>query len=136
MFIKLLQCIKKIQVRNTLIKRTFNTPLGIISCELNSNFKHIKSNKTGTYEKGIYEIFQTSAHNIELIEFKVKQPFNSRETIMDSKCWIWRIEKVKEIPEIFEIKVGIMDFLKNSEFDFASGENLDAFGVTLKIKGS
>ncbi|SDT05161.1 hypothetical protein [Winogradskyella sediminis] len=117
-------------MRNTLINRTFNTPLGIISCDLNSNYTFIELQNSGSYKNGTYEKFKTSAHDIELIEFKVKQPFYNGETIADSKCWIWRIEKVKEIFEDLEIKVLITDFPKNSEFDFASGENLDAFEIT------
>ncbi|GAB5564112.1 MAG: hypothetical protein Wins2KO_11750 [Winogradskyella sp.] len=113
-----------------MIKRTFNTPLGTVSCELNTNFTHTELQNSGTYENGIFEKFKTSAHNIELIEFKVKQPFYNGETITDSKCWIWRIEKVKDIAENLELKVCISDFSKNSEFDFASGENLDAFEIS------
>jgi len=109
--------------------RTFNTPLGIISCDLHSNRKSIELQNSGTYENGTFERFKTSAHDIELIEFKVKQPFHNGETIKDSKCWIWRIEKIKEISENLELKVTITDFPKNSEFDFASGENLDAFAI-------
>ena len=114
---------------NTLKNRTFNTPLGIISCDLNSNRKSIELQNSGKYENGTFEKFKTSAHDIELIEFKVKQPFHNGETIKDSKCWIWRIEKIKEISENLELKVTITDFPENSEFDFASGENLDAFVI-------
>ncbi|MGJ8551297.1 hypothetical protein [Winogradskyella wichelsiae] len=117
-------------MRNTLINRTFNTPLGVISCDLNSNFTFIELQNSGSYKNGTYIKFKTSAHDIELIEFKVKQPCYNGETIEDSKCWIWRIEKVKEISENLELKVSITDFPKNSEFDFASGENLDAFEIT------
>ncbi|MBP1841749.1 hypothetical protein [Formosa algae] len=113
-----------------MINRTFKTPLGKVSCELNSNLKFVELQNSGNYEKGVYERFKTSAHDIELIEFKVKQPFYNGETISDSKCWIWRIEKVKEISEKLELKVSISDFPKNSEFDYASGENLDAFEIT------
>ena len=112
-----------------MIKRIFITPLGIISCELNSNFTFVELHNSGNYENGTYERFKTSAHDIELIEFKIKQPFYNGETIMDSKCWIWRIEKVKNISENLDIKINILNFPKNSEFDFASGENLDAFEV-------
>ena len=117
-------------MRNTLINRTFHTPLGIISCDLNSNYTFIVLQNSGSYKNGTYEKFKTSAHDIELIEFKVNQPSYNGETIEDSKCWVWRIEKVKEISENLEIKVSITDFLENSEFDFASGENLDAFEIT------
>ncbi len=119
-----------IKTKNILIKRTFNTPLGIISCELNSNLKFIELHSSGNYENGVYQQLKTSSHNIELIEFKIKQPFDIRETITDSKCWVWRIEKVKEQSESLELKVSILDFSKSSKFDFASGENLDAFEVT------
>ena len=115
--------------RNTLKNRIFNTPLGIISCDLNSNRKSTELQNSGTYENGTFERFQTSAHDIELIEFKVKQPFDNGETIKDSKCWIWRIKKIREISENLELKVTITDFPENSEFDFASGENLDAFVI-------
>lgn len=117
-------------MRNRLKRRTYKTPLGIISCELSSNFTFEESPSSGEYENGTYERFKTSAHNIELIEFKIKQPFNNGETISDSKCWIWRIEKFNEIPENIQLKVEITDFPKNAEFDFASGENLDAFEIT------
>ena len=115
--------------RNTLINREFITPLGTISCELNSNFTFVELHNSGNYKNGAYERFKTSAHEIELIEFKIKQPFYNGETIMDSKCWIWRIEKVEDIFENIEVKIATMDFQKNSEYDFASGENLDAFIV-------
>ena len=117
------------KTRNTLIKRTFNTPLGTVSCELNSNFTFIELQNSGSYENGIYERFKTSAHDIELVEFKIKKPFYNGETITDSKCWIWRINKVKEISENLELKVFITDFPKNAEFDYASGENLDAYEI-------
>ena len=118
------------KTRNILIDRTFKTPLGIISCELNSNLKFVEFQNSGNYVNGVYERFKTSAHNIELIEFKVKHPFYNGETITDSKCWIWRIKKVKEISENLELKVFITDLPKNAEIDFASGENLDAFEIT------
>lgn len=118
------------KTRNKLIKRTFITPLGTISCELNSNFKLAELQSSGNYKNGVYKKFKTSAYDIELVEFQVKQPFSSGETITDSKCWIWRIEKIKKIAENLELKVSISDFPKNSEFDFASGENLDAFEIS------
>ena len=118
------------KTKNTLIKRTFDTPLGTVSCQLNSNFTFIKLKKTGNYENGIYERYKTSAHDIELVEFKVKQPFYNGGTIADSKCWIWRIKKVKKISENIQIKVSITDFSKDTEFDFASGENLDSYEIT------
>ncbi len=117
-------------MRNTLINRKFHTPVGIISCNLNSNFTFLELQNSGTYENGTYERFKTSAHDIELIEFKAKQPFYNGETITDSKCWIWRIEKVKEISENLKLKIAVSDCPKNVEFDFASGENLDAFEIT------
>ncbi|MBD3892235.1 hypothetical protein [Olleya marilimosa] len=113
-----------------MIERTFNTPLGTVYCKLNSNFTFVELMNSGNYKNGIYERFKTLAHDIELIEFKVKNPFYNGETITDSKCWIWRIEKVKEISENLEIKASISDFPQNCEFDFASGENLDAFEIT------
>ncbi|GAB5564259.1 MAG: hypothetical protein Wins2KO_13220 [Winogradskyella sp.] len=118
------------KTRNTLIKRTFDTPLGTVSCELNSNFTYAELQNSGAYENGIFERFKTAAYDIELIEFKVKQPFYNGETITDSKCWIWRIKKVKDITENLKIKVLISDYPKNAEFDFATGENLDAFEIT------
>lgn len=117
------------KTRKTLKNKTFNTPLGIISCDLNSNRNYIELLDSGTYENGTFERFKTSAYDIELIEFKVKQPFHNGETIKDSKCWIWKIEKVREKSENLELKVTITDFPENSEFDFASGENLDAFVI-------
>ena len=113
-----------------MIKRTFNTPLGTISCELNSNLTFIELENTGRYENGIYGRFKTSAHDIEIVEFKIKKPFDNGETITNSKCWIWRIEKVKDITENLKIKVLISDYPKNAEFNSATGENLDAFGIT------
>ena len=118
------------KTRNTLIKRTFITPLGTISCELNSNFKFVELQNSGTYINGIFERYKTKGHDIELVEFKVKNPFYNGETITDSKCWIWRIWKVNEISENLELKVSVADSPKNSEFDFATGENLDAFEIT------
>ncbi len=118
-----------IKTRKTLKNKTFNTPLGIISCDLKSNRNYIELLDSGTYKNGAFEKFKTSAYDIELIEFKVKQPFYNRETIKDSKCWIWKIEKVREEPENLELKVTITDFPENSEFDFASGENLDTFVI-------
>ncbi|REG82712.1 hypothetical protein C8N41_1186, partial [Winogradskyella sediminis] len=53
------------KMRNTLINRTFNTPLGIISCDLNYTF--IELQNSGSYKNGTYEKFKTSAHDIELI---------------------------------------------------------------------
>ncbi|WP_417800553.1 hypothetical protein [Tenacibaculum sp.] len=117
-------------MKNTLINRIFDTPLGIISCSLKSNFSFIESQKTGQYKNGTYEKLKTSAFDIELIEFKVKQPNYLGEIVSDSKCWIWRIIKAKDIFENLEIKVSVSDYPKNAEFDFASGENLDAFEIT------
>lgn len=90
----------------------------------------METQNSGHYENGIYEKFKTSAYDIELIEFKVKQPNYIGETVSDSKCWIWRIKKVKDIFENLGIKVSISDYPKNAEFDFATGENLDAFEIT------
>lgn len=113
-----------------LINRKFKTPLGIISCVLESNFSFVESLNSGNYKNGIYERFRTSAHDLELVEFKIKQPFYNGETVADSKCWIWRIKKVNEITENLEIKVSITDFSIDSGFDFACGENLDAYEIT------
>ncbi len=116
-------------MKNTLTKRTFKTPLAAISCALKSNFSFIETQNAGHYENGIYEKFKPSAVDIDLIQFKVKQPNYLGETMSDSKCWIWRITKVKNIFENLEIKVSVSNYLKNVEFDFANGENLDAFEI-------
>ncbi|MBP0905502.1 hypothetical protein ACFSKN_17130 [Mariniflexile gromovii] len=75
-------------MKNTLTNRTFKTPLEIISCALKSNFSFIETHNARRYENGTYEKFKTSAFDIELIEFKIKQPNYLGETISDSKCWI------------------------------------------------
>ena len=116
-------------MKNTLTNRTFKTPLGTISCALKSNFSFIETQNAGHYKNGTYEKFKTSAFDIELIEFKIKQPNYLGETISDSKCWIWRITKVKNIFENLEIKVSVSNYPKNAEFNFATGENLDAFEI-------
>lgn len=118
------------KTRNTLVKSTFKTPLGTVSCELNSNFTLTKLHISGSYENGIYERFKTCAHDIDLVEFQIKQPFYNGETITDSKCWICRIKRVKEISENLKLKVFITVFPKDAEFKFASGENLDAYDIT------
>ena len=81
----------------TIIEKQHITPLGIISCGLKGKPFEKKQIETKTYKNGKSEIIQTASHKIELIEFKIKLPLYTGETVTDSSCWIWRIEKFGEV---------------------------------------
>jgi len=108
-----------------LIHKSFETPLGEVTCRLNSSSSEISLQDTKAYEHGKSEIYETSGHLIELVEFKIRQPLYNGENVTDSNGWIWRIRKTNPQSEQLETSC----FLEPNvgvEFDIATGEHLDA----------
>lgn len=108
-----------------LIRKSFETPLGEVICCLNSSNSEVTLEDTKTYEHSNSDIYRTSGHQIELVEFKIRQPLYNGETVTDSKGWIWRIKKMNTQTEELEI-VCFLNPNDKVEFDIATGQHLDA----------
>lgn len=117
-------------MNNRLINSIFETPMGKVLCELQS--EHSKIEKTGTneYENGESVVYLTHGHRVELIDFKIRLPLYNGETVTDSNAWIWRIEKRNDSDERLAIRCVLKDYTSDVFFDLATGENLDAIEAT------
>ena len=113
-------------MKNRLIKKIFESPLGQVVCGLDSSIKNIESIAINEYENGKSETFKIDGYKIELVEFKIRQPLYNGETVTDSNGWIWRIEKVGESKIDLTLVCELTDPQDNIEFDTATGEHLDA----------
>lgn len=107
---------------NQLIKRVFETKIGMVECELLSNYTTIAVIGKEQYENGIALKYQTIGHQIEVIEFKAR----THELVKDSKGWIFRITKNRAEKEQLKIKCALKHTSKDVEFSPASGAYLDA----------
>jgi len=108
-----------------LISKSFETPLGEVVCCLKSSESELEFEGTKSYENGKSEVYKTKGHQIELVEFKIKQPLYNGETVTDSNGWIWRIQKTNSVAE--ELETSCFLHPNNGvEFDIATGEHLDA----------
>lgn len=107
-----------------LIERTFDTPLGIVSCGFKCTKAHLFYARE--YENGESEIFNSLAHRIEIVAFKIRQPLYNGETVTGSNGWLIRVEKISDVAE--DIESFCVFEAKNSDvnFDAATGESLDA----------
>lgn len=111
-----------------LINKSFETPLGKVTCCLQSTISEIALQETKTYENGKSEIYRTKGHLIEVVEFKIKQPLYNGETVTDSCGWVWRIQSINDQTEELEITC-LLSPSNEVEFDIATGEHLDAVGA-------
>ncbi|MDJ1469717.1 hypothetical protein [Xanthocytophaga flava] len=112
-------------MQKSIIEKHYKMPLGIIKCGLNSQ-KDIKLVETKSYRNGKSEMFKTSEHKIEIIEFKIPLPLYNGEMITDSLAWIFRIEKISAINELLETYC-LLDIISNNiKFDVTTGQNLNA----------
>ncbi len=111
---------------NRLINRIFESPLGQVTCSLDSTFASIESIATNTYENGHSETFRIGGCQIELVEFKIRQPLYNRESVADSQGWIWRIKKMEESNIDLTLVCELTNFSEEIDFDTATGEHLDA----------
>ncbi|MFT6718673.1 MAG: hypothetical protein ACJAY8_001069, partial [Sphingobacteriales bacterium] len=59
---------------NSIIKRTFNTPIGKVVCELISSSSDIEEIGAKEYDNGSSISYKIGGFRIELIEFKIKLP--------------------------------------------------------------
>ena len=109
-----------------IIDRTFETPLGQVICGLSADSSDIQSIGVKEYENGKSESYSFGGYNIELIEFKIRQPLYNGETVKNSNGWIWRIEKTNETTHILKLSCVLTDYSENVDFDTATGEHLDA----------
>jgi hypothetical protein len=109
-----------------ILEKKFITPLGLVRCGLKCNAIINKTLGTKIYENGKSEIFCTTSHKIELIEFKIKLPLFNEETVTDTSGWIYRIEKFSDTQEIIETFCLLDNKDSNIEFDYSGGENLDS----------
>lgn len=112
-----------------IIVKTFETPLGNVVCSLLSDCNKLNLIGHNTYENGNSEIFATAGYQIELIEFKIRQPLNNEETVTDSFGWVWKIKKMNNENELLEIRCLFQKPIGRVEFDTACGECLDAIEV-------
>lgn len=115
---------------NSIIIKTFQSPLGDVVCKLTSNLPTIEKIETKALKNGKLITYQSSGHKIELIEFKIPQPLYNGETLTDSKGWIWRIEKTGISDECLTLNCSLNNYSENVMFDTATGEHLDAIEVS------
>lgn len=108
------------------IDNTFETPLGEVVCELTTDSSDVENIGGKEYENGKSVSYKIGGHNVELIEFKIKQPLYNGETVKDSKGWIWRIEKIHEKNDNLKLRCTLTNYPNNVDFDSATGEHLDA----------
>ena len=112
-----------------IITKTFDTPLGSVVCGVVSDCNKMRLVGQKKYENGHSEIFETVGYQIELIEFKIKQPLYNGLTITDSCGWIWKIEKRNNKNEalgtfcLFEQPTGAV------QYSPVCGEHLDAVEI-------
>ena len=108
-----------------LISKSFKTPLGNVICSLRSSDSQVDFKAAINYENGHSEIFITKGYQVELIEFKIRQPLYNGETVLGSNGWIWRIRKNNYFSEKLETSCFLQPENK-VEFHPAYGEHLDA----------
>ncbi len=113
-------------MKNQLIYRVFETPLGEIICKLQSSFSNVEKIEDKEYENGRSSTYRINGYIIDLIEFKIKQPLYTGETVAGSNGWIWRIEKREQSNEKLKLSCMLTNYLDNISFDAATGEHLDA----------
>jgi hypothetical protein len=112
-----------------IIVKTFVTPLGNVVCGLVSDSTKVNLVGHRAYENGKSELFETKAHQIEIIEFKIRQPLYNGETVTDTFGWVWKIQKRNSENELLEIFCLFENPIHKVEFDTACGESLDAIEV-------
>lgn len=112
--------------QTTPIERKYQTPIGLIRCGLIADFINDNSIQTKNYEHGTSELFKTTSHQIELVEFKIRMPLYNGDTVTDTLGWIWRIEKLTDEQEQLETYCLLDKLSEQIKFDTATGEHLDA----------
>ncbi|MCB9361123.1 MAG: hypothetical protein H6587_05275 [Flavobacteriales bacterium] len=117
-------------MKNRLINKIFETPIGKVICGLDSSELNIKSIATNSFENGQSETFEIFGYNIELVEFKIRQPLYNGDNVTDSQGWIWRIEKNEDSETTLTLSCKLTDFNNSIDFDVATGEHLDAIEAT------
>jgi len=117
-------------MKNRLINKIFETPLGQVACGLNSDCSETENVGEYEYGNGKSVTYKTSGYRIELVEFKIRQPLYNGETVTDSNGWIWRIEKIRGSNEKLKLSCVLTDYLDNVTFDTATGKYLDAIEAT------
>ena len=110
-----------------MISKTFKTPIGLIFLNLFSNYTDIKLTSSGNYENGNFNRYISLSHRVEIIESTIRSTTYYGEKIIDSKCWLVRIEKIKNHKEFININVGINNVTNDVKFGIEAGEHLDAF---------
>ena len=112
--------------QTTTIEKKFQTPVGLVRCGLKADFIDHKSFQTKNYEHGASELFRTTSHQIELVEFKIHLPLYNGDTVTDTLGWIWRIEKLTDEQEQLETYCFLDIQSEQIKFNIATGEHLDA----------
>ena len=115
--------------RTNIILKKFETPLGNITCGLSSDSNNLNFVEHKIYENGKSEVFETTGHRIEVIEFKIWQPLYNGGTITDSLGWVWKVKKINNQSESLETFCLFENSAIEVNFDSACGEALDAIEV-------
>lgn len=117
-------------MKNDLIIKRFETPLGIVVCGLKSDKSRVVLVNQIKLQNGISELYQTVGYQIELIDFKLELPLVNGDSLTDSNGWIWRIKKANDNCENLEMYCRIIDSVDCVDYDIATGEHLDAIEVS------
>ncbi len=117
-------------MKNDLIIKRFETPIGIVVCGLKSDKSRIALVNHNKLQNGISELYQTVGYEIELIDFKLELPLINGDSLTDSNGWIWRIIKTNDNCENLEMYCEIIDAVYCVDYDIATGENLDAIEIS------
>jgi len=116
-------------MRNRLINRIFESPLGKVVCGLDASTSSIESIEKNKYQNGHSETFNVGGYKIELVEFKIKQLLYNGGTVANSHGWIWRIEKKEDLNVELNLFCELTNYPEGIDFDIASGEHIDAIEV-------
>lgn len=106
--------------------KTFSTPIGEVVLKITSDIETEVALDAGTYSNGSSEIFITNGHKIELFQFTLP----NEEHLINSCGWLIRIRKTSTISEGIRIEIQVTRSDEKLEFDYASGEHLDAISAT------
>lgn len=110
-----------------LIEQQFQTPIGVVSCGLNSSNSFIKLIEQRQYDHGNSTVYSTSTHCIELITFKRRLPLFNGEAVEGTMGWIWRITKEQDGAESLRLHCTLSPSDANVELVGSDpGEHLDS----------
>ncbi|MDX2360973.1 MAG: hypothetical protein QNK23_09215 [Crocinitomicaceae bacterium] len=106
--------------------KTFSIAIGKVILRISSDMNSDIMLESTSYSNSSAELFTTDSHKIELFQFTLPND----QHLTNSCDWLIRIRKITSIPEVLRIEVQLTESDEKLEFDYASGEHLDAISAT------